>query len=289
MRVGILPRNKIFSITNDMHRDEVVNLFHLFYFAKDFDTFYRVACWARDYVNEGMFVYAMTVAVIHRKDTRGMVLPAPYEIYPFYFINTEVIEKARRLKMQERVIDTKLADYYGVRQVDNTFYIRSNYSGWYTTTNDETALTYFTEDIGLNTYYYYFHTTYPFWFSTEEFGLTKDRRGEFFLYTHQQILARYYMERLSNNLGEIPKFMWDLPIRTGFKSSLRHFNGLEMPSRPNDFNLYTEDNLWDITEVLDYERRIRDAIDRGFIMIVSIIKSFYKRRLGLTSLKACLT
>lgn len=266
----MLPRNKIFSVTNDRQRDDVVSLFHVLFYARDFDTFYRTACWARDHVNEGMFVYALTVAVIHRRDTQGMILPPPSEIYPFYFINSELIEKARRLKTQARSIDPRLARFLGVRQVDNTFYIKGDNSGWNTPTNDENALTYFTEDIGLNTYYFYFHATYPFWMSAEEFGLTRDRRGEFFLYTHQQILARYYMERLSNDLDEIPKFMWSRPIRTRFMSTLRQFNGLEMPSRPNNFDLYTEDNLWDLTEVSDYERRIREAIERGFIILVSL-------------------
>nr|WIM01352.1 hexamerin 2 [Limnephilus flavicornis] len=266
LKTGLLPKYKIFTITNDKHRDEVVALFHLFYYAKDFETFYKVACWARDYVNEGMFVYAMTVAVIHRMDTRGMKLPPPYEIYPFYFFNTEVIEKAMILKMKEVIVDTKLADYYGVYKKDDTFYIKSNYSGWYTTTNEENKLTYFTEDIDLNTYYFYFHASYPFWMNSEEFGLVKDRKGELFLYTHQQLLARYNLERLSNDMDEIPKFMWTKDIKTGFKSSLKHHNGMVFPSRPNDFNLFTEDKLYDLTEVDDYERRIRDAVVKGFIM-----------------------
>lgn len=270
----MLPKYKIFSVTNDRQRYDVVSLFHVLFYARDFDTFYRTACWARDHVNEGMFVYAVTVAVIHRRDTRGMILPPPAEIYPFYFINSEVIEKARRLKTQERLIDPRLAGFLGVHRVDNTFYIKSNYRGWNASNNDEDALTYFTEDIGLNTYYFYFHATYPFWLSTEEFGLTRDRKGEFFLYNHQQLLARYYMERLSNDLGEIPRFMWSRPIRTGFKSSLRQFNGLEMPSRPDDFNLNTSDNLWDLTDVRDDERRIREAIGLGFIIIVSLCTYF---------------
>lgn len=267
LRTGLLPKNKIFTITNDRQRDEVVALFHLFYFAKDFETFYKVACWARDNVNEGMFVYALTVAVIHRDDTRGMKLPPPYEIYPFYFFNTEVIDKAMTLKTKEDIMDRKLADFYGVYKKDDIFYIKSNYSGWYTATNEETKLTYFTEDIDLNTYYFYFHATYPFWMGSEEFGLVKDRKGELVLHTHQQILARYYMERLSNNMGEIPNFMWTKDIKTGFKSSLKHLNGMVFPSRSNDFNLCTEDNLYDITEVDDYERRIRDAVVDGFIVI----------------------
>jgi hypothetical protein len=38
----------------------------------------------------------------------------------------------------------------------------------------------------------------------KEVGLYKDRRGEFYFYQIRQFLARYYMERLTNGLGEIP-------------------------------------------------------------------------------------
>ncbi|XP_077294899.1 uncharacterized protein LOC143917289 [Arctopsyche grandis] len=263
---GMLPKHKIFSIAYQRLRDEAVSLFHLFFFAKDFDTFYRCACWARMHMNEGMFVYALTVAVMHRNDCRGIVLPAPYEIYPFFFLNTEVIQKGHRVKMQGKIMDTKLADFYGVHQVDKTFFFNSNYTGWYTKTNDETAISYFTEDVGLNSYYFYFHADYPFWMHGDVYGLNNDRRGEIFYYFYQQLMARYYMERLSNGLGEIPRFSWNWPIKTGFMSNLRFANGLDFPSRPNFFNMKTEKNLYRFMGVEDCERRIRDAVRSGFVL-----------------------
>lgn len=238
--VGFLPRNKIISMINDKQRYDIVSLFHVLFYARDFDTFYRTACWARDYINEGMFVYALAVAVIHRRDTQGMILPRPSEIFPSYFINSEVIAKARRLQTQGRSIDPRLNGLFGVRQVDNTFYINTDISRLRTPTIDENALTYFTEDIGLDEYYFYFLATYPFWLRTEELGLTRDRRGEFFLYTHQQLLARYYMERLANDLDEIPRITWNRPS--------------------------------------DLERRIREAIEKGFIILVSIFSYCLKYR-----------
>lgn len=265
--IGMLPKHKVFSISYRRLRDEAVSLFHLFYYAKDFDTFYRCACWAREHVNEGMFVYALNVAVLHRPDCRGFILPAPYEIYPFFFLNNEVIAKAQMLKMQGNLIDK---NFHSVHQMDKTFYINSNYSGWYVQANDESSLSYFTEDVGLNSYYFYFHADYPFWMHGDIYGLNKDRRGEIFYYTHQQLLARYYMERLSNDLKEIPRFSWHWPIKTGFMSNLRHGNGLNFPSRPNFFNVRTEDNIWRIQDVKDCERRIRDVIQSGLVLNVRL-------------------
>uniref|UniRef100_A0A1B0D917 Hemocyanin middle domain-containing protein n=1 Tax=Phlebotomus papatasi TaxID=29031 RepID=A0A1B0D917_PHLPP len=82
-----------------------------------------------------------------------------------------------------------------------------------------------------------------------------------------QILARYYLERLSNDLGHIPEFSWYEPIYTGYYPNLRYYNGVYFPSRPNYYNFYTEENYFDVDTLWTYEQRIRDAIDLGFIYL----------------------
>lgn len=195
----------------------------MLYHAKDWDTFYKVACWAREYVNEGMFVYAVHVAVLHRDDMQGMILPPIYEIYPYFFVNSEVIDKAYQLKMR----------HYGEEKGEHTYYIPANFSGWYMNANPvQKELSYFFEDVGINSFYYYFNLDYPFWLGGEEYGLNKDRRGELFYFVHQQLLARYYMERLSHGYGSIPVFDWEEIVKTGYVPSMRYPNGLEFPVRP---------------------------------------------------------
>ncbi|ETN67251.1 hexamerin 2 beta [Anopheles darlingi] len=257
---GLLPFDEIFSVFDELHREQAIALFHLFYYAKDWDTFYKSMVWARFHVNEGMFVYAVTVAVLHRKDMAGLELPAPYEIYPYYFFNTEVVQKAAQYKMQ---------GFYGAKKVDGVYnvVIPTNYTGWYVHTNPDQKVSYFTEDIGLNTYYYYFHADYPFWMGGKEFGLYKDRRGELYLYKHQQLLARYYLERLSNDLGVIGEFSWYKPISTGYYPNMHYYNGVSFPSRDNYYEVYTPENYEDIEVVIEYEHRIREAIDMGYIVL----------------------
>jgi len=80
-------------------------------------------------------------------------------------------------------------------------------------------------------------------------------------------LARYYMERLSNGLGEIPEFSWYEPIRTGYYPALRYYNGEIFPSRDNHYTVYNEQNYYDVDKVEDYERHIRDAIEFGFMTL----------------------
>lgn len=259
-RSGMLPRGEVFSIMNEIHRRQVIALFHLFYYAKDWSSFYEVATFARLNVNEGMFVYALTVAVLHRKDMTGIVLPPPYEVYPFYFFNYDVIRKAQQYKTLgfDKTVNT-----------DKTYtvVIPTNYTDYLYETNTESKLSYFMEDIGLNSYYYYFHMDYPFWMTGKNYLTTTERRGELYLFKHQQILARYYLERLSNGLGSIPTFSWMKDIRTGYYPALRYYNGQYFPTRDNFYNLYTEYNYYEVDIVTAYERRIIDAIDLGYFTL----------------------
>jgi hypothetical protein len=257
---GFLAKGEIFNIYEETHREQAIALFHILYFAKDFDAFFRTAAWARYYLNEGMFVYATSVAVLHRDDFQGYVLPPLYEIYPFYFVSSEVVNKAHQYKMQ---------GYYGMKKVEDvyTVVIPHNYTGYTVYTNPEQKLSYFTEDIGLNSYYYYFHADYPFWLGGEEYGLSKDRRGELYLFEHQQLLARYYLERLSNDLGEIPEFNWEHPIKTGYYPQLTYYNGHAFPGREDHHLFNKEDHYYDIEMIEEYEHRIRDAIDLGYVVL----------------------
>lgn len=270
-----IPKGHIFSVFNQEHLNQSILLFDLFYNAKDFETFYKTAVCARNFVNEGLFLYALSVAIVHREDTYGIVLPPIYEVYPHYFFNNEVIQKAQIYKQI----------YQGNPKPESSGYkgytINSNYSGWYLNLNSEQALSYFTEDIGINAFYYYFNIYYPSWLPNDQYYKKNDRRGEQFYYVHQQLLARYYLERLSNGFGEIKNFDYDYPIETGFYPSLRYPNGLEFPERPSNVHLYRSNfygrqnnkysYLYTYAQIFvkDYERRIRDAIDFGYIFDVS--------------------
>jgi hypothetical protein len=256
----VLEHDELFSIMYEKHRDYAIALFHVFYYAKDWTTFYNTLVWAKYNVNPGCYVYALSVAVLHRPDMQGIVLPAPYEIYPYYFFNTEVVQQAQEYKMQ---------NFNGLKQVDGKFeaIIPYNYTYDSYKQNEDQKISYFTEDIGLNSYYYYFHIDYPFWMEGKQFGLNKDRRGELYLFEHQQLLARYHLERISHGLGDIPEFSWFKKFETGYTPNLRYYNGLMFPVRSNNHQFYHEKNYYDIATVHNYERRIRDAIDYGFVIL----------------------
>ncbi|GLH06778.1 Hexamerin [Gryllus bimaculatus] len=253
----LLPRGEIFSVLRDNHMEEAVALFDLFYFAKDYDTFYKTACWARDRVNEGIFVYSLHVAVLHRQDTKQILLPPIFEILPHLFIDARTIQQAFEARMQ----------YAGVSsQQTRTVIIPTNYTRFpYMKANPEYLMSPWTEDIGLNAYYAYFHLFYPFWMKAERYGHTVDRYGEMYYYVQQQILARYNLQRLAAGLQEVEYLKFNQPIKYGYSSQLRYANGLELPTRPD--NYYITDNYeFDKVQTIDIERRIRDAIDLGYVI-----------------------
>lgn len=83
----------------------------------------------------------------------------------------------------------------------------------YTVQTPEQFLTYFTEDVGLNTYYAYYYFNYPTFLNSTEYDVHFDRRGELFYYTRQQLLARYSLERLSWDLPDIEAYYYDTPFQ----------------------------------------------------------------------------
>ena len=288
---GMLPQHKVFSIFYEPHQEQAAVLYKLFYYAEDWNTFYQTAVWARDYVNEKMFMYSLIVALLHRPDTQGMMIPPIYEINPYYFVDEYYIEQAYRwfflgMKMMLPVFLTnklspcrwKMRMGRTRNPTTHTVYHNYTYSDWKNL--EHQSLEYFTNDVALNQYYYYFHMDYPSWLGGEEHGLFKDERGSLYYYVHQQLLARYYLERLSNDQGSIEVFDLDTEFPIHFKPQIQHPNGVEFPDRGHDSYLYhyyqkhSNRNYYSgqfnysypymIDKLQDYERRIRDVIDQRF-------------------------
>lgn len=97
----ILPRGEFFGVLVKSHLTQVWGLFNHFYYAKDFETFMLVASWARVHVSEGMFVYALTLAVMHRDDSAGLMLPAIYEILPQHFFTSKLVYEAKKFDVEQ--------------------------------------------------------------------------------------------------------------------------------------------------------------------------------------------
>lgn len=261
---GLIDMNELFSIYNPVHLEQVKSLFDVLYYAKEWDGYYKSLVWARFNVNEGQFIYALTMSLIHKMDLQGLVLPAIYELRPHLFFGGDVIQRAQSLMQQGLNDMKKIEDVYNI-------VIQANYSGAEIHVNEEERLSYFTEDIGLNAFYYYFHMDYPFWMGGDEYKLKKDRRGELYLFIHQQLLARYYLERLSNDLGHIKELSYWSPIVDGYYSNLRTYKGYSFVARENGYVLYEDGNYFDIDAIYRNELRLFDAIDLGALLTDKMI------------------
>ncbi|XP_017777158.1 PREDICTED: larval serum protein 1 alpha chain-like [Nicrophorus vespilloides] len=260
-----LKQDEIFSVFHPMHTKYAKALFRVFYYAKDFVTFYKSAAWARQHVNTGLFVYVLSVAVVHSKHTKEVILPPIYEIFPHYFFTSEVITKAKQYKQH----------YWGTYKHELEHKEKSSYTipAEYTKYEEE-WMTYFTEDIGMNAHYYYRSVFLPYWLEQEYISFDATKRSEWCHYYHSQIVARYYLERLSNGKGKIPTINFEEPTQFEYHPALTYFNGKPFPCRPKNvkFDLDSEEmhNSFKefshcLTKVEDYEKRIRDALDLGWV------------------------
>jgi hypothetical protein len=126
------------------------------------------------------------------------------------------------------------------------------------------VLSYFTEDVGLNSLNSYFFYQYPAWYNATQYGVEVDRRGELFFYYIHQILSRYFFERLSNNLGDIG-YVTEDDYLPEFYPGLRYANGQEVPARPQYLKLHDTDKI-DVHYLDELYDRIRSAIDFGFVI-----------------------
>merc|ERR1711921_37202 len=78
----ILEQKHYFSLFNTRHRVEALMLFDVFMHCKDWECARNNAAYFRHHMNEGEFIYAVYVAVIHSPLAEHIVLPPLYEITP---------------------------------------------------------------------------------------------------------------------------------------------------------------------------------------------------------------
>lgn len=257
---GMLTPNDVFDISRREHIQQAQMTYELLNATKDWDSFYNIMWWLRYHVSTEMFTYALTSTVIHNERFAGIEMPAIYEIHPHYFFNSYTMERARLEKMGG-IDHMKLVD--GMQEM----ILWANYTDRKLLLNEEQKLAYFHEDIGLNSWYYYAHMDYPFWMDAENDRTWNDRRGERYMWIHWQLLKRYHLERLSNNMYDIKEFSWDHHIPTGYYPQLAYYNGEKFPARGNSYNLQNPQN-WNAIEMLKmWERRLMEAIDSGFAIM----------------------
>ncbi|CAH0694562.1 unnamed protein product [Spodoptera exigua] len=203
MSAGLLPKGEIFSEYNPEHMKQLKFVYEAFYSAKNFVVFYKVAAWARQNINCGLYVNAIYMVIQSRKDMAKLSIPAPYEVLPNYFVRKDVLIKATSILSGQEVTPTE-----GLRDEGNAYYLDANYTGIFYNNDDDSKLAYFREDIGLNSYYYLRKLRLSPFYK----GDINERYGENIYQMMKQFSARYNLERYASGFPEIDPIDWnDLP------------------------------------------------------------------------------
>lgn len=214
---GYLPKGEIFTEFDQEHINELKLVFEVLYFAKDFTTFYQAAAWARQNINCGLYVDAIYLAILHRRDTEKVSIPPPYEILPNYFINKDAIIKGSLLLANQELIESE-----NIREEGNSYIIDASYSDGYYENNEE-SLAYFHEDVGLNSFYFLEKLKMSPRLNAS-LGVTP-KYGEYIYNTMKQLMTRYNLERYSNGLPELEDFSWNEPLLSAYDPMLIYSNG----------------------------------------------------------------
>lgn len=140
-RKGFLGYHDIYYQLQREHKTQMFAVFKMFYYAQDYETFFNTLVWARFHIHPMMFIDAVHMAVFHRDDLAGFILPAMYELNPYMYFKNHVIKDFHDVAMQGKSSWKKVDDYY--------FYEKSyNQSYYYDNTyyfNDDGKLAYFME------------------------------------------------------------------------------------------------------------------------------------------------
>ncbi|CAG9826092.1 unnamed protein product [Diabrotica balteata] len=250
-----LRRDENFSLFIPKHRRLAGLLIQLFIGMKNTNDLLSMATYAREYVNPVLFTYALSVALLHRSDTKDLDLPSALFSFPDMYVDHKTFSVVREVAS-------------AVTEKERTpIIIPKDYTASHL--EEEQRLAYFREDIGVNLHHWHWHLVYPFEGPMEV--VNKDRRGELFYYMHQQIIARYNFERLCNGLKRVEKtynFIDVIPEayypKLDSMVASRSYPARVPNMRWQNLRREADGIRVDVEDMVRWRERIFDAIDIGY-------------------------
>ncbi|KAI5638758.1 hemocyanin, ig-like domain-containing protein [Phthorimaea operculella] len=254
-----LPYNEQFSLFVPKHRQMAGKLIDIFMGMRDVDDLISCCSYCQLRINPYMFNYCLSVAMLHRPDTKGVPIPTFVESFPDKFMDPKVFRKARE------VSNTVSS---GSRMPVT---IPLNYTA--SPSEPEQRVAYFREDIGINLHHWHWHLVYPF-DAADRSIVNKDRRGELFYYMHQQIIARYNVDRMCNDLGRVTRYNdFRSPIAEGYFPKLdSQVASRAWPPRFANTTIRDMDRpvdliKLDVNQLEVWRDRFREAVESGSIVL----------------------
>ncbi|XP_044743292.1 phenoloxidase 1-like [Chrysoperla carnea] len=253
-----LGRREPFSLFIPFHQELAAHLIKIMMGMQNVADLMSLCCYVRDRINPFLFNYALSVAMLHRPDTRGTDIPNFAETFPEKFVDSAIFGKARA----EAAIIPEGSREPIVLPRD---YTASNLE-------PENRIAYFREDLGIYLHHWHWHLVYPF--EGPRDIVAKDRRGELFYYMHQQIIARYNFERFCNKLPRVKRLVdYKQPMKEAYYSKLDSLvSSRAWPSRSanmvcKDLNRPVNRLKQDLDEMARWTDRIHEAINSGFVRL----------------------
>ncbi|XP_067015254.2 phenoloxidase 1 [Anabrus simplex] len=253
-----LKKDAKFSLFIPLHEQMATQVIDFLLGMKNMEDFWAAAVYFRANLNPQLFNYALSVAMLHSPETQDSDLYPLHSLFPEKFFDGEVLYRAR----EEVEITRPEADERITIDIDR------NFSG--SDLDIEHRLAYFREDIGVNLHHWHWHLVYP---TSPRDIADKDRRGELFFYMHQQILARYNMERFCNNLSRVKRLTnFRDPIREAYfpkltaTQSSKNWVGRGSNAVMQDISRPEENLFFDIQHLERWRDRLFDAIDLGYVI-----------------------
>ncbi|CAG9864099.1 unnamed protein product [Phyllotreta striolata] len=251
-----LRRDENFSLFIPKHRRIAGQLINIYLGMRTVDDLLSVAVYTRDRVNPYLFNYCLSVALLHRPDTQDIDLPSFISAFPDKYVDSKVFAKARE---EANIVPV------GSRM---PIEISKDYTA--SDLEPEHRLAYFREDLGINLHHWHWHLVYPFEAAMEV--VNKNRRGELFYYMHQQIIARYNFERLSNGLKRVERFIdWRQPIAEAYFPKLdslvasRPYPARVANQKLSNLRREVDQITQDIDDMERWRDRIFNAISSGSV------------------------
>ncbi|CAH2239993.1 arylphorin subunit alpha-like [Pararge aegeria] len=195
IEAGHTMKGLTFTIYDDNMREAAIALFRILQNV-DENKINIIKEWAYERINKDILEYALRLGSLHRGDDAIDALAPPFVTKPNFFVNSETIQKALYLKVNNGKIDPQEEQIYQIFREQDLVIINANYSGWNQWNEDcKDNLDYFRQDIGLNSYYYGVHLLYPFWMSNNELSAIDPKYAEKYYYIHRYLIARYSLEK----------------------------------------------------------------------------------------------
>ncbi|GAB6029838.1 Polyphenol oxidase 1 [Chamberlinius hualienensis] len=249
IKLGVLPKREVFSIFDERTWPEGIEVVKRLLTPKTFDEFIKQAEILYPRINEDLFFYCLSVAIVHRLDTQGLKVPRIQDVYPDKFFEHQLLVK----------IKDEIMTGHKNPELNDTHDFHNHYDLY-------RRIDYFTEDFGMNAHHYHWHVVHPMFKPDVLPGGDKKRSGELFYWMHRQMVARFDSELMSNNIPRIRSFEnWNEPIPIGYAPHLTiHRTGYKYGFRPDNMVLR---NLPELTkyEMKQWETRILRSIHKSKI------------------------